>query len=50
MLLRKLIVFAITSGLAKKAFDRYRARKAVATHVQGRPRSAASTRSTPYKG
>jgi hypothetical protein len=30
MLLRKLIVFAITSGLAKKAFNHYRARRAAA--------------------
>lgn len=35
MLLRKLIVFAITSGLAKKAYNRYRARKAVAAARKG---------------
>ncbi|WP_255545727.1 hypothetical protein [Piscinibacter sp. HJYY11] len=41
MLLRKLIVFAITSGLAKKVYNHYRARK-VAAAVPGR-----ATRTTP---
>ncbi len=31
MLLRKLIVFAITSGLAKRAFNHFRARRAAHT-------------------
>ncbi|HEY0819811.1 MAG TPA: hypothetical protein VGD46_13590 [Rhizobacter sp.] len=30
MLLRKLIVFAITSGLAKRVYQHYRARKTAA--------------------
>lgn len=41
MLLRKLIVFAITSGLAKKVYDRYRAHRKTAA-LAGR-----SARTTP---
>lgn len=39
MLLRKLILFAITSGLAKRAFNHYRARRAAnALRAAGTPR------------
>lgn len=41
-MLRKLIVFAITSGLAKKAYDHYRARQAAVPQAAG-PRSASDT-------
>jgi hypothetical protein len=47
MLLRKLIVLAITSGLAKKAYDRYRARKALAAPLPDRPQSLTQPRPFP---
>ncbi len=37
MLLRKLIVFAITSGLAKKAYDHYRSTRASSRPITTRP-------------
>lgn len=50
MLLRKLIVFAITSGLAKKAYDHYRASRAAKATAQGMPRhpdTSGTTQPTP---
>ncbi len=46
MLLRKLIVFAITSGLAKKAYDHYRASKGPAIVAQKVPRPPTHRRAT----
>jgi hypothetical protein len=38
MLLRKLIVFAITSGLAKKAYDHFSASRAAKATARATPR------------
>lgn len=56
-MLRKLILFAITSGLAKKAWDQYRQQRAAggagsATRTSGSaaPRTAPASVSTPPVG
>ena len=45
-MLRKLIVFAITSGLAKKAYDHFKASRAASLPGQQVPRSATHRRAT----
>jgi len=43
-MLRKLIFFAITSGLAKKGWDLYKSRQTADAPVAAKPRRAASRR------
>ncbi len=46
MLLRKIILFAITSGLAKKAYDHFRASKGPSVRAQRAPRQPTHGRAT----
>jgi hypothetical protein len=46
-MLRKLILLAITSGLAKKGWDFYKARQSADAPVAARPRRVASKRVKP---